>query len=161
MVNTDVTVLTTGGVCGSSGVDIDSVEGTKVSTNTADLIFKHLVVETGLEFTLASGGSCDIHGGLTTTEDHVVLLWGNACGVERGISGVGFEDGEVASGHELKWLARYQDRDSREAYLGSLVLGSGDEVGAVGGELDVVNLVVELVGLDVLQLLARLILVNE
>ena len=45
---------------------------------------------------------------------------------------------------------------SRLMYLGGLVLGGSDEVGAVGGELDVVDLVVELVGLDVLQLLTGL-----
>lgn len=42
------------------------------------------------------------------------------------------------------------------AYLGSLVFRSGKEIGAVTGELDVIDLVVELVGLDVLQLLAGL-----
>ena len=42
-------------------------------------------------------------------------------------------------------------------YLGGLVLGGGDEVGAVLRELDVVDLVVELVGLDVLQLLTGLL----
>ena len=47
-------------------------------------------------------------------------------------------------------------RSATCAYLGGLVLGGSDEVGAVGGELDVVDLVVELVGLDVLQLLTGL-----
>jgi hypothetical protein len=42
------------------------------------------------------------------------------------------------------------------AYLGRLVFGGGDEVGAVGRELEVVDLVVELVGLDVLQLVTGL-----
>jgi hypothetical protein len=41
-------------------------------------------------------------------------------------------------------------------YLGRLVLGGSEEVGAVGGELEIVDLVVELVGLDVLQLLTGL-----
>lgn len=42
------------------------------------------------------------------------------------------------------------------AYLSRLVLGSGEEVGAVGRELDVVDLVVELVDLDVGQLVTGL-----
>jgi hypothetical protein len=41
-------------------------------------------------------------------------------------------------------------------YLGGLVLGGSEEVGAVGGELEIVDLVVELVGLDVFQLLTGL-----
>jgi hypothetical protein len=45
---------------------------------------------------------------------------------------------------------------SEGAYLGRLVFGGGDEVGAVGRELEVVDLVVELVGLDVLQLVTGL-----
>jgi len=44
----------------------------------------------------------------------------------------------------------------RCAYLGGLVFRGGKEVGTVRGELDVVDLVVELVGLDVLQLLTGL-----
>jgi hypothetical protein len=43
-----------------------------------------------------------------------------------------------------------------EAYLGGFVFGGSKEVGAVGGELEVVDLVVKLVRLDVLQLLTGL-----
>lgn len=42
VVDTNVSVLTTGGVCGACGVNIDSVKGTEVATNAAALIFKHL-----------------------------------------------------------------------------------------------------------------------
>lgn len=88
-------------------MNVDGVEGTEVATDTADLVFEDLVVEAGLEFTLASGGGGDIHGGLTTTQNHVVLLVGDGGGVEGSIGGVGLEDGEVASGDELeKGLAR-------------------------------------------------------
>lgn len=101
MVNTHVTVLTTGCVSGTGGVNIDGVERTKVTTDTANLVFENLVVETGLEFTLASGGSCDIHGGLTTTQNHVFLLGSDGGGVEGSIGGVGLEDVEIASGQKL------------------------------------------------------------
>lgn len=50
----------------------------------------------------------------------------------------------------------YIERSIECAYLGRLVLGSGDEGGAVGGELDVVDLVVELVNLDVEELVTSL-----
>ena len=101
MVDTDVTVLTTGGVCGTGRVDVNGVEGSEVATDTANLVFEDLVVEAGLEFTLAGGGGGDIHGGLTTTENHVFLLWCHAGSVEGSVGGVGLEDGEVAGGHEL------------------------------------------------------------
>lgn len=101
MVNTHVTVLTTRRVSGTGGVNIDGVEGTEVTTDTANLVFENLVVETGLEFTLASGGSCDIHGGLTTTQNHVFLLGSDRGGVEGSIGGIGLEDVEIASGQEL------------------------------------------------------------
>ena len=42
-------------------------------------------------------------------------------------------------------------------HLGGLVFRCGKEVGTVGGELDVVDLVVELVGLDVLNLITGLL----
>jgi len=101
VVDTDVTVLTTGGIGGTGGVHIDGVEGTEVAADTADLVFEDLVVETSLEFTLASRGGCDIHGGLTTTQNHVVLLWGDSGGVEGSVGGVGLHDGEVARGDKL------------------------------------------------------------
>ena len=44
----------------------------------------------------------------------------------------------------------------RETYLCGLVSGGGDKVCAVCGELNVIDLKVELVGLDVFQLFARL-----
>ena len=46
------------------------------------------------------------------------------------------------------------------AYLGGLVFGGSKEAGAVRGELNVVDLVVELVGLDILQLVTGLRIVS-
>ena len=117
MVDTNVSVLTTGGVCGTGGVNVDGVKGTEMATNAADFIFEnlgnkiismlrvrsiktlsctHSVVESGLEFTLAGGGGGNIHGGLTTTKNDEVLLGCHGSSVERGIGDIGFEDGEVA-----------------------------------------------------------------
>lgn len=101
MVNTDVTVLSTGSVGGTGGVDGDGVQGTEVTTYTADLIFEDLVIESSLEFTLAGGGCCDIHSGLTTTKDHKLLLGRDRSGVERGIGGVGLQDGKIAGRQDL------------------------------------------------------------
>ena len=44
----------------------------------------------------------------------------------------------------------------RKTYLGGLVFRGGDKVGTVSVELDVVDLVVEFVGLDVLELFTGL-----
>jgi hypothetical protein len=126
VVDTDVTILTTGGICGTGGVHVDGVEGTEVTTDTANLVFEDLVVEAGLELTLTSRGGCDIHGSLTTTEDNVVLLSGNGSRVEGGIGNVGLKDGEVAGRDELegKMLAgRYwNSRDSKAHTLADLSL---------------------------------------
>ena len=42
VVDTNVSVLTTGGVCGACGVNIDGVKGTEMATNAAAFIFEHL-----------------------------------------------------------------------------------------------------------------------
>lgn len=159
VVDTDVTVLTTGGVGGTGGVSVDGVQGTEVATDTADLVLEDLVVETSFEFTLARGGRGDIHGSLTTSQDHVVLLGGDGGAVQGRVGNVGFEDGEVTAGDELgRPVSMHAPRRTprSQTYFGRFVFRGGDEVGAVGGELDVVDLVVELVGLDVLQLLTGL-----
>lgn len=113
VVHTDVTVLTTRGVCCTLGVDTDGVEGTEVTTDTADFVLEDLVVETSLEFTLASGGGGDIHGRLTTSQDHVFLLGCDGGAVEGGVGNVGLEDGEITGGHELYDISGpFQTRDS-------------------------------------------------
>lgn len=101
VVNTDVTVLSAACVALAVGVDGDGVEGTEMTSDTADLVLEDLVVETGFEFTLSGRSSGDIHGGLTTTKDNKVLLGGDGGAVEGGIGGVGLQDGEIAGGNEL------------------------------------------------------------
>lgn len=101
VVHTNVTVLTTGGICCAVGVDVNRVEGTEVASDTANLVLEHLVVETGLEFTLPGGGGCDIHGGLATTQDHVVLFGSDGGAVQGSIGNVCFENGEITRGDEL------------------------------------------------------------
>jgi hypothetical protein len=126
VVDTDVTILTTGGICGTGGVHVDGVEGTEVTTDTANLVFEDLVVEAGLELTLTGRGCCDIHSGLTTTQNNVVLLGGNRSRVEGGIGDVGLEDGEVACRNELErtnmLAVRYWDGISRAHTLADLSL---------------------------------------
>ena len=111
-----------------------------MAPDTADLVLEDLVVEAGLELALAGAGGGDVHGGLAAAEDDEVLLRGDAGAVERGVGGVGLEQLEVAGGHEA----------------GGLVLGGGDEVGAVGGPLQVGHGLVEFVDGDVEVLLAGL-----
>jgi hypothetical protein len=56
-----------------------------VATDTANLLLEDLVVETRLELTLAGRGPGDIHGGLTTTEDDVLLLRRDGGAVEGSV----------------------------------------------------------------------------
>lgn len=101
--NTDVTVLSAAGVALACGIGGDGVEGTEVASDTADLVLEDLVVETGLEFTLSGGSSGDIHGGLTTTENNVVLLGSDGGAVDGGIGRVVLQDGEVTSSNKLEF----------------------------------------------------------
>lgn len=106
VVDADVAVLTAAGVALAGRVGGDRVEGTEVTAHATNLALEDLVIETGLEFTLASRGGGDIHSGLTTTEDDVVLLAGDGSAVERGVGGVGLEDLEVLGCDELLEVRR-------------------------------------------------------
>lgn len=72
-----------------------------MTSDTADLLFENLVVEAGLEFSLASGGGCDVHGGLATTEDDEIFLGGNGCAVEGSVGDVGLENLKIAGVDDL------------------------------------------------------------
>jgi hypothetical protein len=73
-----------------------------VAADTANLVFKDLVVEPRLEFTLARGRGGDVHGGLATAEYDKVLLGGDGGAVEGGVGCVGLENLEVLGGDELR-----------------------------------------------------------
>jgi hypothetical protein len=141
VVHTHVTVLAAGAVALARGVDGDVVERAEVATHTADLLFEDLVVEAGLELTLARGCGGDVHGGLATAEDNVVLrVGGDGGGVEGGVGDVGLEDFHGVG----------------VVQLGGLVFAGGQEVGAVGAPLQVGNLEVGVVREDVGEHLAGL-----
>lgn len=118
---------------------------TKVATDSTNLLFENLVVETRFEFTLSGVGSGDIHSSLSSAEDDEVLVGRDGGAVKRGVGYVGLEDFEVGGVDEL----------------GGLVFRGGDEVGSVGGPLEVGYLQVWLVDLDVVELFSGLILVNS
>ena len=101
VVNADITVLTTRGICGTCWVDVNGVEGPEVTTHTPDLVFENFVVEASLEFTLASGGCSDIHRGLATTKNHVIFLRRDSGGIEWCVGRVGFENGQITSRQKL------------------------------------------------------------
>lgn len=101
VVNSHVAVLSAACVALAGGVGGDGVEGTEVASHTADLVLEDLVVESGLELSLAGRGSGDVHGGLTTTEDDKVLLGGDCGAVEGSIGNVCLENLEVAGRDEL------------------------------------------------------------
>lgn len=159
VVHTHVTVLTTRAVAGALGVDSHVVERTEMATHTTNLLFENLVVETGLKLALASRRGCNIHGSLTTTEDHVVLDRRDGRAVERCVGNIGVQNLEIIRGNKLK-RARVSNLDFSteqiDTDLGVLVLGSGNEVGPVGSPLQIRNLHIRLVGLDHVQQLAAL-----
>lgn len=132
---------------GDGGQDLKprgkTYQGTEVTPHTANLLFEDLVVEPSLEFTLPRGSGGDVHGGLTTTEEDVVLLGGDGGAVERGVGDVGLEQLQVAGGDQA----------------GGLVLGGGDEVGAVGAPLQIGDLEAQLVGVDLVDHVAGLAVV--
>ena len=106
-----------------------------------NLILEDLVIEAGLELPLPAARLGDVHGGLPAAQHDERFLRREGGRVEGGFGGVLFQGREVAGGEEL----------------GEFVLGGGDEVGSVGGHLDVLDLHVGLVGLEVVEELARLI----
>ena len=103
VVDTSITILTTGAVHCSERVDSNIVEGTEMTSDTTNLLLEHFVVETSFELSLTSRGGGDIHGCLTTAEDDVVFDGGDGGAVERGVCDVGLEDLEVVGGDELLW----------------------------------------------------------
>jgi hypothetical protein len=102
VVDTDVTILTTRGVAGTKRRDSDVVERTEVTSDTANLLFEDLVVETGFELSLTGAGGGDVHGGLTTSDDNVVLDGCDGGRVEGCVGDVCLHDLERLGVHELR-----------------------------------------------------------
>lgn len=100
-----------------------------MATNTTNLLFENLVVEPRLELSLPGRSGCDVHGGLSTTQNDKLLLWRDSSAVEGGVCVVCLENLEVAG------------RDQ----LGGLVFARGNKVGPVGAPLQVGDLAAELV----------------
>lgn len=121
MMDTDKTILSSTGKTLAIGMDGDGVDGTEMTTDTTALLQEDLVVETAFEFTLPCAGGGDIHGLLTTPKDDKILDGSNGGGIQGGISGVDLEG--------MKGRGLVDD--------GGLILGRGDKVGTVSGELDV------------------------
>lgn len=101
MMDSDVTVLTTGGIARAGRVDSDRVERTKVALDATDFVFKDLVIEPCFEFTLASMCSCDFRCRLTTTQNNVVFLRSDCGRVQGSVGNVSLENREVAGGQNL------------------------------------------------------------
>lgn len=78
-----------------------------MTPNTTNLVFKNLVIEPSLEFTLSLRGSSDISGLLTTSEDNKVLLGSESGGVEGGVSDESFENFKVVYVHNLYFEGNY------------------------------------------------------
>ena len=93
-----VTVLSAAAVSSALWVDGDVVERSEVTPDTTNLLHEDLVVEPRLELSLPRAGGGDVHGGLTTAENNVVLDGRQGSAVERCVGGVGLENFEVGGG---------------------------------------------------------------
>lgn len=114
-----------------------------MTTDTANLLLKNLVVEPRLELSLPGRSGRDVHGGLSTTQNNKLLLRRNSSAVEGCVGVVCLENLEVAG------------RDQ----LGGLVLASSDEVGPLRTPLQVGDLAAELVDRQVEDKIAVLAIV--
>lgn len=140
IVHPDISILTTTRIGNALRMDGNGIQGPEMTAHPPNLVLEDLVVEPRLKLALACTRSRDVHGCLSTAQNDEIFLRGYGCGVEGCISGVGFEDFEVAGADDF----------------GGLVLAGGYEVGFVGRELDVVDRGVVVVDFDVVDGLAAL-----
>lgn len=76
-----------------------------------------------LKFSLTCGGGCYLHGFLTSSKTDMLQIWGNAGAIDGTLSFVGFQAFQTVNVKEF----------------GGVVLGGGDEHGAILGGLHVVD----------------------
>jgi hypothetical protein len=100
-VHAHVTVLSSTAVSGALGMYGDVVEGTEVTTDTANLLHEDLVVEARFELSLAGRGGGDVHGGLSSSKDNVVFDGGDGGAVEGRVGDVGLQNVELLNVDEL------------------------------------------------------------
>lgn len=135
-----IPILPTARIPSPQRIHRHGIQRPEMALDPPNLILEDLVVEARLEFPLPAARLGDVHGGLPTPEHDERFLGGEGGRVEGGFRGVLFQGAEVAGGEEF----------------GEFVLGGGDEVGSVGGHLDVLDLHVDFVGLEVVEEFARL-----
>ena len=124
MMHPHIPILPTARITSPQRVHRDCVQGAKMPFHSADLIFKDFVIETRFELALTRGRSGDVHGSLTAAKDDKGFFGRKGSGVECCVGGVGLEELEIP----------------RRDQFGGFVFGGGNEVGAVGGGLDVGDL---------------------
>jgi len=98
---TNVTILSTAAVSSSLWMDGNVVKRAEVAPHTANLLAEDLVVEPGFELSLSCAGGRDVHGGLTTSEDNIVLDGSDGSAIQRRIGDVGLEDFQTVGGKDL------------------------------------------------------------
>jgi hypothetical protein len=80
----------------------DIVEGPEMTAHTTNFLHEDLVVEARLKLSLAGRCGSDVHGGLSTAEDNVVLDGCDGSAVEGCVGDVGLEDVELFDIDELR-----------------------------------------------------------
>lgn len=74
LVQTNVTIFTTAGVCFTVGMESQRIDGTKMTLYSSEFLFKHQMKETGIEFTDTCRGRRHVHGVLTTTQHDLQVI---------------------------------------------------------------------------------------
>jgi hypothetical protein len=97
-----VSVFSSAAVASALWVDGDVVEGTEMTTHTADFLHENLVVEPGLELSLPSRCCRDVHGSLTSAQNYVLLDGANSSAVQWCIRDICLQDLESLSVHKLQ-----------------------------------------------------------
>merc|ERR1719383_871704 len=72
VVNPNVSVLSSTAVTLSIRVERHTVDGTEMTFDPAKLLFIGCMEEPGLKLADPGGGSCDLHGLLTTSHHHMI-----------------------------------------------------------------------------------------
>ena len=78
---------------------------TEMTTNSANLFLKYLVVEPSFELALTTRSGSDIHCCLSTSKDDEIFLWSDGGAVQRGISDISFHDLEISCVNELEHVS--------------------------------------------------------
>lgn len=120
LVHSNVAILASTSIPLSIGVGCDRVEGSEMTSDSTNLLFEDLVVESSLKLSLTSCCGSHIHSCLSTAEDYKVFLGCDGCAVQWCVGHVGLHDFEITRVNELHRLGPLFHQIPRELTLAVL-----------------------------------------